>query len=120
MIPTVTDTSQSARKMWERLPSGIDGSRTDLAEEFRANPFGRHSPDLQALLAHMRGAPIPGKHFLWMIEPHSRWSLAQFSDEQPVRGRKLPDHVFDTIEEAEWFVFRLRWRALFGSELEES
>ena len=32
----------------------FDASRIDLAEEFKANPFGEHSPDLQYLLNLMR------------------------------------------------------------------
>ena len=34
----------------------IDPTRLDLAAEFRARPFGRHSPELQALLDVMHRA----------------------------------------------------------------
>jgi len=34
----------------------IDARRLDLAAEFRADPFGRHSPEPQALLDVMRRA----------------------------------------------------------------
>jgi len=99
-----------------RLPVGINGSRLDLVEEFRSSPFGRHSPDLQALLDHMRGRTIFGKHFLLMIEPHSKWMLAKFSEALPLKTECLPDHVFESIESAEKFVFDLRWADLFGQE----
>ena len=35
----------------------IDPSRLDLALEFRRQPFGEHSADLQAVLNAMRSAP---------------------------------------------------------------
>ena len=99
------------------LPVGIDGTRTDLATEFHRRPFGRHSPDLQALLHHMRGGPMEGKYFLWMLEPHSKWSLARYSQTHPLVPEKLGPE-FDSIEDAERFVFRLRWKTMFGSEPE--
>lgn len=98
-----------------RLPAGIDSEREDLIDEFMSKPFGRHTPDLQALLAHMRGGPIHGKYFLLMTEPHSRWGLARFSATPPLRAELVEDVVFDDIEDAERHVFLLRWKALFRS-----
>ena len=99
-----------------RLPVGIDGSRLDLVEEFRGGPFGKHSPDLQALLDYMRGGPINGKFFLMLTGPHSEWTLARFSTTYPLSTETLDDHVFTTIEDAEWFVFRRRWAQMFGTD----
>ena len=104
-----------------RLPPGIGAHRTDLAAEFRARPFGNHSPDLQALLDHMRGGPIHGKYFLWLADDHSHWKLARFSDEPPLTPQALAGGpVFDDIEEAERYVFDKRWAELFGTEPEPS
>jgi hypothetical protein len=97
------------------LPAGIGPERVDLFDEFMIKPFGRHTPDLQALLAHMRGSSIHGKHFLLMIEPHSRWALARFSERPPLRAELIENVVFDDIEVAERHVFSLRWMSLFGS-----
>ncbi|MCE2527940.1 MAG: hypothetical protein J4G00_10460 [Actinomycetia bacterium] len=99
-----------------RLPAGIDGSRLDLWEEFRLRTFGKHSPDLQALLDYMRGGPITGKYFLKLTGPHSEWTLARFSDTFPLTTHTLPEHVFTTIEDAEFFVFRRRWEEMFGAD----
>lgn len=101
-----------------KLPQGVHGARIDLVEEFRQSPFGRHSPDLQALLDYMRGRSIIGKHFLLLVGPHTKWMLAKFTPGSPLGTQPLPDQVFDTIEEAEWFVFRLRWKELFGEDPE--
>jgi hypothetical protein len=37
-----------------RDPMELDPSRLELAREFKDQPFGRHSPDLQYLLHRMR------------------------------------------------------------------
>ena len=99
-----------------KLPLGVHAGRTDLFEEFMRRPFGRHSPDLQSLLEYMRGAPIVGKHFLLMTRSNVEWMLARFTEGDPLGVERLPEIVFDNITEAERYVFRLRWAALFGEE----
>jgi N,N-dimethylformamidase len=100
-----------------KLPRGIDGSRTDLFEEFMERPFGRHSADLQALLNYMRGCPIVGKHFLVMTRSNVEWMLARFTEGDPLGVERLPEVTFDDIEEAERYVFSLRWATMFGGDL---
>ena len=95
----------------------IDPSRTELAEEFKARPYGIHSPDLQAVLNLMRGLPIEGKHVLIMNKPHEQWTLAQLEGD-PLKPRMLSNHVFASLEEAEWYVFKVRWEMLTGQKLE--
>jgi len=95
----------------------FDPNRTDLAREFKAKPFGEHSPDLQYLLNLMRA---PGERPFYMLvatEPHRRWTLAVKTpgDLEPPR---LTNTVFESLEAAEWAVFKLRWKALAGAELE--
>ena len=94
----------------------LDPSRIDLAKEFRARPFGVHSPELQVLLNRMRSMPVDGKHVLIAVHPGEEWMLGQIYRDPP-RVRRLPEHRFDRVEAAEWFVFKLRWRALCGEEL---
>jgi hypothetical protein len=86
----------------------------DLVAEFRENPLGRHSADLQELLNWFRAAPIPGKHFLYMIEQHRKWALARFSPQGPHIFDVDYQMEFDTIEDAEHYVFRLRFEQHFG------
>ena len=96
----------------------IDPRRLDLAREFKARPFGVHSPDLQAVLNRMRGAPPQGKHCLLMSKPHAEWLLARLTGE-PLRPEVVPGFVFSSLEEAEWAVFKLRWTDLTGHSLEQ-
>ena len=97
-----------------KLPLGIDGGRADLFEEFMRQPFGRHSPDLQSLLNYMRGIPLVGKHFLLMTRSNTEWMLARFTEGDPLGVERLPEVVFDDIEEAERYVFGVRWAKMFG------
>ena len=98
-----------------RRTARIDPKRLDLVREFRARPFGAHSVELQQLLHRMRSAPIEGRHFLFMTRPHSEWTLARMSDDLPIRP-VLTDTVFTDLGEAEWHVFKLRWRELTGED----
>ena len=89
----------------------------DLAAEFRARPKGPHSPELQRLLRVFRSRPVAGKHFLIFDKPTRRYLLAQLPNS---RGESVVRHLeraFASAEEAEWFVFRLRWREHTGCEL---
>jgi N,N-dimethylformamidase len=93
----------------------IDPSRIDLAREFKARPFGEHSPDLQALLNLMRRPRDEPFHVLVVTAGGERWTLAVM---QPgAKGPpQLTNTVFTSLEAAEWHVFRLRWQALTGVE----
>ncbi|MEQ8234845.1 MAG: hypothetical protein RLW61_24090 [Gammaproteobacteria bacterium] len=87
-----------------------------LIEEFRRNPIGHHSPDLQRLLNRMRGTPMADKFCLVVVEPNREWQLAKTTGK---RGEavKLLKQRFASQEEAEWYVFRQRWKALTGESL---
>ncbi len=63
----------------------IDPSRLDLAREFKANPYGEHSPDLQYLLSLMRRPANRPFHALVMTEPFRRWTLAVLDPAVPAR-----------------------------------
>ena len=84
----------------------------------KANPIGHHSPDLQRVLNTLRGADVKGKHCLVCTKPGREWRLAQLSG---VRGKpvKLLDKTFDNIDDAERYVFRLRWKQHTGKALPE-
>lgn len=94
----------------------FDKKRLDLAREFRANPFGEHSPDLQYLLNLMRAASTEPFHVLFTDRAGERWTLGVM---EPGRRRapRRTNIVFSDLKEAEWHVFRLRWAALAGEEL---
>ncbi|MER8764318.1 ABC transporter permease [Mesorhizobium sp. M0968] len=88
-----------------------------LASEFRRAPFGHHSPNLQKLLRMFRSLPIAGKHALFSIRPNRSWMLVTLTG---IPGRPMTKHediIFEDLAEAEWYVFRRRWRQHFGTEL---
>jgi hypothetical protein len=94
----------------------VDPSRTDLALEFKAQPFGRHSAELQRILNLFRSAPLPGNWCLVCRKPHAEWVLARFgrSARDPVT---IVGPVFTSLASAEWHVFKLRWRQHTGEEI---
>ncbi len=95
----------------------VDPSRTDLAREFKAKPFGRHSSELQRVLNVFRSDPLPGNYCLVCTEPHRTWALARFrqTSREPV---DLLGPSFHSLAEAEWAVFKLRWQSHTGQALE--
>lgn len=99
-----------------RDPMEPDPTRLDLAREFKQQPFGRHSPDLQYLLHRMRSYDSTGHWMLVMTQPHAQWTLARMA----AGGRappRLTNVTFTSLAEAEWHVFKLRWKDLTGQEL---
>jgi hypothetical protein len=95
----------------------IDPERTDLALEFRRNIRGPYSDELQRLVHRMRWGPVAGRYQLFVLEPGRRWALARMPAERGQRVTVFHDVVFDSLEDAEWHVFKLRWKELTGSEL---
>lgn len=93
----------------------INPDRLDLIEEFKARPFGEHSPDLQYLLNAMRTRIGDAFPVLIMTRPYEQWTLAwkTVGDLEPARRTNT---TFDSIEAAEWHVFKLRWRELTGRD----
>jgi hypothetical protein len=88
-----------------------------LAAEFRRQPFGRHSAALEQLLSLFRSAPIKDKHCLICIKPHQEWMLARLSGVRGTPPTIEGNRVFRSLAEAEWEVFKLRWKNLSGVAL---
>ena len=95
----------------------VDPSRTDLAREFKARPYGRHSDELQRILNLFRSAPLAGNYCVVCTRPHREWALARFrqTSREPV---DLLGPTFASLAEAEWAVFKLRWQHHTGQALE--
>ena len=64
----------------------IDPARTDLCEEFKRKPFGRHSADLHKLLDLRRWGFARGRTVILCTVPHKEWRLAKFG---PRRGTPM-------------------------------
>jgi hypothetical protein len=94
----------------------FDKTRLDLAREFRDNPFGEHSPDLQYLLNIMRQPGPEPFHVLLTDRPGERWTLGLMTPGGRAPPRRT-NMVFTDLKEAEWHVFKLRWAMLAGEDL---
>jgi len=94
----------------------VDPDALHLAQEFKAKPVGRHSAELQKVLNLFRGEAQQDKYVLVCTQPHRRWVLGQLTG---VRGEpvRLTNHAFDKLEDAEWHVFKLRWKKYTGRDL---
>lgn len=88
------------------------------AAEFRADPLGTPSPGLQRIMNLFRGGPKAGKYVLIVIEPFRRWALGRLPAERGQPVELLKDQVFTDLAVAEWTVFKLRWKAHTGRDLE--
>ncbi len=87
-----------------------------LAQEFHAQPHGRHSAELQRVLNRMRSEPFSGHYILVLERKGQPYRLAQLGA-TPSDPISYTGDTFVTLAEAEWAVFKLRWRRLFGSDL---
>ena len=87
-----------------------------LIEEFKRNPIGHHSPELQRLLNRMRGTPMEDKYCLVVVEPNREWQLAKTTG-KPGEPVKTVNKRFSSMVDAEWYVFRQRWKAMTGKTL---
>ncbi len=89
------------------------------AREFRANPLGIPSPGLQRVLNLLRGGPKFGKYVLVVKEPFNRWVLGYLPAERGEPVKICENVEFADLAEAEWEVFKLRWQASTGQDLEQ-
>jgi len=95
----------------------IDPERLDLAREFKACIYGRHSGELQRVLNRMRGGSNAGRLVVVCTKRHREWTLARMGQRPGDRLGPVPGFVFPSKTDAEWAVFKLRWRELTGREL---
>jgi hypothetical protein len=92
----------------------LDPARTDLRDEFMADPLGRHSLDLELALGAMRGSQALPRWILIATEPGHRWVLG-IAGRRGEPTRVLPE-VFTDLAAAERYVFDLRWQALISAD----
>lgn len=88
------------------------------AAEFKANPLGTPSPGLQRVMNLLRGGPKSGKYVLVVREPFRRWVLGRLPAERGQSVEVLEDLEFTDLAVAEWTVFKLRWHAHTGRDLD--
>jgi hypothetical protein len=88
-----------------------------LAAEFRENPVGHHSANLQRILNLFRGEPLKGKYVLICTKPHREWQLGMLSGDRGGPVKVLGGQIYRDLRQAEWDVFKRRWHASTGEEL---
>jgi hypothetical protein len=87
-----------------------------LAQEFRAQPHGRHSAELQRVLNYIRSEPFNCRYILVQEHKGLPYQLAQLGA-TPADPISYTGDTFVTLAEAEWAVFKLRWRRHFGCDV---
>ena len=65
----------------------------------------------------LRGGPLKGKYVLVCTKPFEEWMLARHPGERGKPIEILRGHRFTSKEEAEWAVFRMRWKEHTGEDL---
>jgi len=105
-----TDNSGPSRAVWD----AILHRGGDLYAEYARQPVGAHSPDLQFVLQHFRKAPCAGKYVLVAITPHKTWVLGTLTGTRRDPVVVHDNITFDSLAEAERYVFRQRWIELTG------
>ena len=89
-----------------------------LVAEFRNQPVGFHSAELQRVLLKMRIDPRCPNYILVCRTPHKEWLIGRM---EPPAGTPVEieqDRVFTSIEDAEWEVFTRWWKTLTGVALD--
>jgi N,N-dimethylformamidase len=95
----------------------LDPSRLDLAREFKHNPTGPHSPDLQKLLKLLRWEPLAGRFIVVRTRQDGPWYLARTTGPKGHAMEIFTSHGYETLAQAHWALFRKRWEHHTGQPL---
>ena len=95
----------------------IDSSRLDLAREFKTNPTGPHSPELQQLLKLLRWEPLAGRFVVVQPRRDGLWYLARTTGRKGSPLEIFFTHGYPTLTAAHWALFRKRWEQHTGQAL---
>ena len=95
----------------------IDPSRTDLVEEFRNNPYGPYSPELNLVVNRLRVMPMADRYILVCTKNGCEWMLAKMPSKRGAAVELFKDRIFTNYDEGIWEVFRMRWETVTGESL---
>ncbi len=109
----VSDTARQA----DVTMHAIDPTRLDLAQEFKANPIGPFSPDLQKLLKIMRWDPVNGRVVVVQPDRNGPWYLARLTGPKGNPVEIFRQQTYATVLEGYWALFRRRWQDHTGQAL---
>jgi N,N-dimethylformamidase len=93
----------------------IDSARLDLAMQYKRNPFGPYSDELQKVLKIMHWSDIHKRFITVQPQANGAWYLGCTCGGRGVSLDVYMDHAYDDIGQARWAVFRKRWQQLTGS-----
>ncbi len=97
----------------------VDPKRRDLVAAFCENPLGPHSPELQRLVNALRfETDMTGKYVVITTKPHVEWTLAQLPGARDTPMIMHHDQVFNSLDDAERAIFKLRWEVATGETLD--
>jgi hypothetical protein len=86
-------------------------------EEFRKVPIGAHSPGLQRVLNIMRLDRGGMQYVLVCRRRFAEYVIGRMPPDRSEPIELEEDQVFATREEAEWEIFRRRWREHTGEDI---
>jgi hypothetical protein len=69
------------------------------------------------VLNTLRDGPLAGRYVLICRRPYREWVLARHPGGRGKPFEILDEHRFSSLDEAEWAVFRLRWKEHTGQDL---
>ena len=95
----------------------IDPSRHDLAQEFKRNPTGPHSPELQKLLKLLRWEPLADRFVVVRPRQEGPWYLARTTGPKGHPLEIFTSYGYATLAQAHWALFRKRWEQHTGQPL---
>src|SRR5438132_6454700 len=95
----------------------VDPSRLELAREFKSNPTGPHSPELQQLLKLLRWEPLAGRFVVVQPRRDGPWYLARTTGPKGHPLEIFYAYGYRTLAEAHWALFRKRWEQHTGQAL---
>src|SRR5499426_2214255 len=95
----------------------VDPSRLDLAREYKSNPAGPHSPELQKLLKLLRWEPLAGRFVVVQPRRDGPWYLARTTGPKGHPLEIFYAHGYMTLAAAHWALFRKRWEQHTGQGL---
>jgi hypothetical protein len=68
------------------------------------------------MLNTLRNGPLAGRYVLICTSPYCEWVLARHPGGRGKPFEILDQHRFSSLDEAEWAVFRLRWKEHTGQD----
>src|SRR5687767_451860 len=95
----------------------VDPERLDLAREFKMNPTGPHSPDLQKVLKLLRWGTLSNRFLVVRPRHEGPWFLARTTGPKGHPIEIFRSRGIATQAEAHWALFRQRWQQQTGQAL---